>query len=321
MDSSKLVISGQQIRAPSAEINGVTVISTGRWLKIARIYDEDIAPNDRIGNPEQFINRIREAGLPADIFSFAPAFYSEQRFDYPHEMDNVAVIPITTYDNWLNNQIGTDVKQNIKKAPRRGVTTKVAPFDDELLAGIVGIYNETPIRQGRIFWHYGKNPETIRSETARQLERSDFIAAHFAGELIGFIKMIYTGEVADLALIVTKQAHNDKRAPNAMIAKAVEICAEKGIRYLRYAKMSYGKKRGSSLGEFKRRHGFEEIVFPRYFMPLTAKGRLAVGLRLYREIQEVLPERVQSVLLALRVKYYTTFVVRPGRQSSAKVAA
>ena len=114
----------------------------------------------------------------------------------------------------------------------------------------------------------------------------------FEDELIGFIKLLRTGSVADLVLIVCKEEHRDKRPTNALIAKAVEVCEEHGIEYLTYAQFYYFKKNSSSLAEFKRRNGFEPILFPRYYVPLTMKGRLAIALNLQHGIRGILPERL-----------------------------
>ena len=309
-----IIIAGKDVDVPSVQINGVTVIACGRLLRIARIYNEEVIEGTPVADPEAFIAEIRTAGLPADVFCFAQRPMERlPRYSYYHELDNVAAVRITTYSDWLAKKVAVDVRQNVRKSSKRGVITDVVALDDKFLQGISEIYNETPIRQGRRFWHYGKSVQRIRFEIERYLDRSTFIGAHVGDELIGFIKMTYTDSAADLALIVTKQSHFDKRATNALIAKAVEICAERGIAYLRYDKMSYGKKSSASLAEFKRRHGFEEIVFPRYFVPLTARGRIGVQLGLHRPLQELLPDNVQRFLLGLRARYYSvsTALQRP----------
>ena len=43
--------------------------------------------------------------------------------------------------------------------------------------------------------------------------------------------------------IIAKIKHRDKAPMNALVAKAVEICAENKIPYLVYDKAYYGKKR------------------------------------------------------------------------------
>ena len=72
--------------------------------------------------------------------------------------------------------------------------------------------------------------------------------------------------------------HFDKRPNNALIAKAVEICATEGKSHFIYGSYVYYDP-NSSLTEFKRRNGFEPVALPRYFIPLTLKGKLLSGAR------------------------------------------
>ena len=84
--------------------------------------------------------------------------------------------------------------------------------------------------------------------------------------------------------------HFDKRPANALIAKAVEICEpQRVISHLIYCSYIYNDPK-SSLTEFKRRNGFEKVLLPRYYIPLTPKGRLALNLGLHRGlVQSVFP--------------------------------
>ena len=66
------------------------------------------------------------------------------------EWDNAAVIPITTYSEWLEKRIESSVRRAVKKAVKSGVTVRIAEFNDDLVRGIVNINNETPIRQGNL---------------------------------------------------------------------------------------------------------------------------------------------------------------------------
>ena len=58
--------------------------------------------------------------------------------------------------------------------------------------------------------------------------------------------------------------------------------------------------------EFKRRNGFEQINFPRYYIPLTLKGQVFVRMRLYRGLSGLIPEPILEPLLSLRTWYYKT---------------
>jgi hypothetical protein len=60
----------------------------------------------------------------------------------------------------------------------------------------------------------------------------------------------------------------------------------------------------SSLTEFKRRNGFEKVLLPRYFIPLTLKGRGALNLGLHRELAQNLPKPLLIELLKMRNLWY-----------------
>ena len=100
------------------------------------------------------------------------------------------------------------------------------------------------------------------------------------------------------------EAHTDKRPTNALLAKAVEICCEKRATHLVYGKYVYGKKENSPVTEFKRRNGFDRLSFPRYYIPLTAVGALAIRCRLHRGLAQLVPEKVTSLFLAARSAIY-----------------
>ncbi len=102
------------------------------------------------------------------------------------EWDNIAVLPVTTYENWWKNQIRSLPRNRARQAEKRGVTLREVPFDDELVNGIREVYNESPVRQGKPNAHYGKDVETVRRESATYLDSSAFIGAFFENKLIGF---------------------------------------------------------------------------------------------------------------------------------------
>ncbi len=62
----------------------------------------------------------------------------------------------------------------------------------------------------------------------------------------------------------------------------------------------YGYWGTSSLGDFKHNSGFIEMKVPRYFVPLTAKGRLALRLGLHKGWKAALPDRVTIPLKKAR---------------------
>src|SRR5208283_5155978 len=104
--------------------------------------------------------------------------------------------------------------------------------------------------------------------------------------------------------LAVKASQNDKRPANALIAKAVELCEKRGVCSLTYGMFNYGNKQDSPLREFKSRNGFEEVLTPRYYVPLTGWGRLAMKLGLHRGLLGILPPSVIAWGLNARSRWY-----------------
>ena len=122
-------------------------------------------------------------------------------------------------------------------------------------------------------------------------------------ELIGFIKMVYVDGLASIMQILAKAAHQNLRPTNGLIAKAVEVCDEESRSHLLYCKYVYHKGYQDPLTEFKRRNKFQQVLIPRYFVPLMLKGRLAMSLNLQLGFSELLPQWLVNSLLKARRKY------------------
>lgn len=306
MSQSEVQISvrGKPTAVRAICVDDVELITVGKRLKIAQIRDEEYYEGDPAAHPERLVSEFKAQGGEADIFSFSQRLPDvEPRYTYPMCWDNVAAIPLTNYADW-SASLSQETRRNIRLAGKRGATVSAVPFSDELVRGIEEIYNETPVRQGRRFWHYGKGFETVKQDNATFAGRSEFIGAYCGAELIGFIKMVYTGKVAGIMQILSKASHQDKRPTNALIAKAVEISAEKGISHLLYCKYVYHQGYEDALTEFKRRNKFQQVNFPRYFIPLTLKGRVAVTFKLQRGLTQLLPQPLVVALLKARNRYY-----------------
>ena len=297
-------VKGRNTLVPAAEIDGRTVITKGGWIKTASIRDEEVVEGELVRDPEQFIAALKQSGLKADVLTFFQRVPDvTPRFRHHFEWENYAAINTESFDAWWE-KLPQEARKNTRRSAKRGVVVKVVPFDDELARGIHRLCNETPVRQGRPFWHFGKDFETIKREHATYLERSEFVGAYFQDELIGFIKMVYVDRVATIFHILAFNAHYDKRPLNALLAKCVEVCAQKGAGWFVYGQYTYGNKKDSSLVEFKRRNGFEPVNFPRYYIPLTLKGKIYVALRLYRGAVGLLPAPVLKRLLKIRDAIY-----------------
>lgn len=291
---------GKTIRVPSVVVDGRKVTVTGRLVKVAGILDEEFVEGELVNDASAFIIRLLEKGLRPDIFMFPQKIHeTTPKYHYPFDLDNAAVACTTSFDDWWG-KLPQESRKNVRRAAKRGVVVESAKFDDHLISSIKEIYDEAPVRQGKRFWHYGKNLETIKRENSSYLERSEFIGAYYNGELIGFMKFVYVDQVANMMQILSKASHYDKRPMNALIAKAVEVCHKSGISYLAYGKFAYGNKDKSQLSEFKRRNGFVQMDFPRYFIPLTMKGRIFLRLRLQRGVLGILPSNLIDFMCQIR---------------------
>jgi hypothetical protein len=293
-------IKGETRFVPAVKISDRTVITTGKWLKIAAVQDEDLVEGEVVADPASFVQHLKETELNADIFTFVQRLPdTNPKYTYQLEWDNFAVIPITTFSDWWDNRVEPSVRRAVRKAAKAGVAVRLAEFDDAFVQGIVRINNETPIRQGRFFWHYGKSFDAVKHENSTYSERNAFLGAYCEDELIGFIRITYADGVANIVQILSMIKHYDKRPANALIAKAVEICAQKGIGHLVYYSYTYNDPK-SSLTEFKRRNGFQKVLLPRYYIPLTAKGKIALKSGFHRGLVKRIPQPLLTQLLKVR---------------------
>lgn len=285
-------------------ICGVEIKCSGRFLKVARLAAE---PYDFLDNPEALVHELRSTQSGIDIFSFTRGLNDPSpKYPYYMEWENFAALPVSTFENWWNNQIRSYPRNRARQAEKKGVVLREVPFDDVLVEGIWKVYNECPVRQGRPFRHYGMNLETVRKAEATFLDSSLFIGAFLQNELIGFIKLTWdhTRTQANMMNIISMMRHKDKAPTNALIAQAVRSCAERNIPYLVYQSYTYGKKKPDSVTHFKEINGFEKIDVPRYYIPLTARGRLGLRLGLHHELVDLLPGNSVAKIREARMWWY-----------------
>ena len=277
----------------------------GRLIRIARLAAEGY---EFLEDPEAVLDALRESGARIDLLTFTQNLpHTSPKYPYPMEWDNVAALPVSTFDHWWSQQINNKTRNMVRKAEKSGFSVREVPFDDALVQGISAIYNESPIRQGKRFVHYGKDLEAVRRENGTFPDRSVFLGAFLEGSLIGFAKLVSdeSQSQAGLMQIVSMIEHRDKAPTNALIAQAVRSCAQRGIPYLWYAKFSYGKKQQDSLADFKHHNGFQRIELPRYYVPLTFAGRAALRLGLHHRLADHIPELVLAQVRTIRNLWYT----------------
>lgn len=285
-------------------IAGYDIIISGKIIKIAQPKDSWY---QHLENPEVVLKDIIAAKVGVDIFSFWQTLPDTKPLhNYLFEWDNVAAIPIKSYDYWLNTQIVKNTRKKIKKFSSVGVTVKEVPFDDAFCSSVTKIYNETPVRQGRRFALYGANVEMIKRKYGDKPESSVFLGAFYEEELIGYLKLMIQKNFIRATGTLTSTLHRDKPAMNALIAKAVQYCAIHQYPFLVYGRYEYGNRGNDGLSDFKRHNGFQKYDVPRYYIPITGKGKLALRLRLHRELTSVIPHKVYHFIVTVRSKWYAT---------------
>jgi hypothetical protein len=298
-------VRGKPVRVQAIQLYGVDVLFRGRFIKTAQIFDEYWLERDALPSPETVIANLRAREDKPDLFVFtqrvpdtAPSYH------YHHELDNYAVLPLSTYEHWFQHQIPAATRRNIRASEKRGILTRVCEYDNEYVRGISSIYNETPIRAGRKFWHFGKDLAVVRRENGTYAVRSMYLAAYHRGEMVGYLKVVWDRHTAAIMQILSKISVRDCRPNNALLAEAVRQSCMRGVEYLLYERFDYGEKIGDSLTRFKQNNGFLRMDIPRYYVPLTTKGSITLRLGLHKTLKERRPEWMAARLRALRTKWY-----------------
>ena len=277
---------------------------TGRFIRVARLDGEKYVFPD---NPAAMCEGLRKTGERIDLFTFLQRLTeTSPKYPYHTEVDNLAVLPISTFDHWWNKQLRSYPRNRARQAEKKGVVLREVALNEDLFKGICEIYNETPIRQGKRFPHYGMNVEQAREYAATFPDYSIWIGAFIGNQMIGFVKLVTdeSRSQACMVHILSMTKHKDKAPTNALIAQAVRSCADRSIPHLVYENFSYGNKQGDSLSHFKEVNGFRRVDLPRYYMPLTSLGSLALQLKLHRRVVDHFPEPLLAKLREIRTSWY-----------------
>jgi hypothetical protein len=267
-------------------------VSKKLFFKVARDVEEyakDVVPTG------DFLEILGETGV--DIFTFIERKWcntisNPPRFWFKTE-DNIALLRVATYDEWWKN-VGKKTRNMVRKAEKNGVKTEVVAPSAKLAEGMWKIYNETPVRQERAFPHYGVSAQTV-SRIVLSAKNSTFVGAFLKDELAGFIQLDHGHEITIISQILSLQEHSDKAVNNALIARAVEVCADKKSGWLMYGRIG----NHPSLDKFKQSNGFTRFPLIRYYVPITSRGRIARKIGLHREVKDVLPQPIKHRLFPL----------------------
>jgi hypothetical protein len=241
---------------------------------------------------KDFIEKLGNRGV--DLFTFIERRWCCKALStspsWVKTSDNIALLQVTSFDWWKN--IGKKTRNMIRKAEKSGIKTEIVEPNQKLAEGIWKIYNETPIRQERAFPHYGAPLQTI-TESVLSAQDCTFVGAFFQDELAGFIRLVHGDNIAIISQILSLQKFWDKAVNNALVARTIEVCANKGIRWIMYGRMG----NHPSLDKFKQSNGFASFPLTRYYVPITKKGRIVAKMGLHREIKDALPQSIKYPLI------------------------
>jgi hypothetical protein len=268
---------------------------SGRYFRVARLRHEWC---EFLDNPDTFIAELRQRPTHASVFTFVPEITDTRASLLYKKVDiSMAVLHVSTFDQWWND-IGNKKRNQIRKAAKSGVEVRLVELTAGFAEGVESLYNEAKTRQGRKFYHYGKKASEIEVELGSILDRCILVGAYSQGELVGFMKLYEGTNVLRIIHIIAALKHRDKCVMDALIAKAVELCNQKGIRHLQYGSWTDG-----GVGAFREKHGFGRLVVPRYFVPLTFLGRLMLILNWHRPLRERLPKSLTRMLIMTRARW------------------
>ena len=305
-DRIEVCTKGTWLEVPALDIQGTKIIIKGKWIKFAIVHDEAWLESE-LQDPELYLQTLRCQGVGgrrADVFTFAQKLPTViPKYTYSREWDSVATIRLVDFKDWWE-RLPQETRKNVRRSQRRGVKVDVHQFDEELIRGISDINNDSPVRQGEMNIYYRRSFEQVRKDYSSFMDRCDFIVAYFGSEMIGFLKIVYRGKIASILNLTPKASHSDKRPANALIAKAIEICEARGITHVTYGLFNYGNKRNNPLREFKVRNGFQEMLTPRFYIPLTFWGEIVIKLKLHRGLMGILPHAVITWGVNARKKWY-----------------
>jgi hypothetical protein len=277
-------------------IANTDLVVSGRLLRVARLRHEYF---EYLDDPLAFVAALQQTEPFADVVTFLQeAHYPRPAYSFHQEEARISVLSFKNYKDWWTN-LHFKVRNKARQSEKKGVELRPAQLNAEFVRGVKGIYDESPIRQDRRFPHYGKTLERLTEDLSSFPECTSLTGAYYQDELVGFMKLFEGKEIMRTVHIIAKLAHRDKCVMDALVAKAVELSDQKGIRHLHYGDWAY---RG--LGVFRAKFGFEPHPCPRYYVARTARGKAMLRFGFHHRVKERLPQRLIDELVGLRSRWY-----------------
>src|SRR5215469_10308876 len=112
----------------------------GREIRVSkgmvRVAHLDADMYQFLESPDPLIEVLRSSDSRPDLFTFTQTILeTKPKYSYPMEWENLAVLPVTTFDDWWE-LVGKKTRNKVRLPEKKGVQIREVPFDDNLVRGI-----------------------------------------------------------------------------------------------------------------------------------------------------------------------------------------
>ncbi len=122
---------------PSMNVCSREIQVQGRLCRIAQLDGDSYKFLD---DPEPLLAELHKSKVRVDVFTFMQKLPEAfPKYPYPMEWDNMAVLPVSTFDHWWTQQIGFKARNKAKQAEKKGIVLREVPFDAVLVRGTWGL--------------------------------------------------------------------------------------------------------------------------------------------------------------------------------------
>jgi hypothetical protein len=104
------------------QVCGKDIRVRGRLIRIAQLEGDKY---EFLDDPEVILEGLRGSGTRVDLFTFMQKLpETSPKYAYPMEWDNLAVLPVSTFDHWWTHQIRFAPRGRMRQAEKKGVTVR-----------------------------------------------------------------------------------------------------------------------------------------------------------------------------------------------------
>jgi len=217
------------------------------------------------------------ADKKVDLFSFLDNNFHTLATDnngWLKSYDILLLHEVQTYQDWWK-KVGKKTRNMVRKAEKNNVITSVIQPSTELARDICRVYNSSQRKQKRKNNNYGKTDQEVLKEITSS-SKNVFIVSRLEHEVVGFSQLVCYDDTVFIKRLISLETHWDKGINNALIAKVIEISADRGIKKLIFAHWNPWFFPEESLIDFATNNGFRLRKVTRYYAPLTWSGRVLI---------------------------------------------